>query len=476
MPGPKIKSETQTNLKRLIYFTGHPKIADSKLITRVCADYETVSKLFCGTGECASRTMSNLYNLHTCRGVVITNPDTQKLDLELESSMSGPHHYLGHIDPRDYITIHIPLQQNGPSTEYGLPIYTSYSSDTNFDFLDAQQPNDTDTPILQTMKTKTKIPCENILTLSDYMWIPGKELTGPLKKRYGLKNNSANNSDIPVELKFIDTNTGLESDSLFPNPGILELPMSEIRLKIIDPDPDTNGGLEYDFACFGAQLVPNQQPWQFNQVGIQTNQHARHKLRLITYYYGRDYVNKYLLPRGGSGLFIERHEFIQAITPINPDCGGFVILGQELKTWTGRKIGLELIGVRIPFGYTLLVEPWAIHGDSNLIGLYSMAMTGNHLAMATADTVFLKNHNNGGNVRVVGVMNPDANTSNKIVATQLSGQQKLLINSDQLSQDELNILDIKLKQEIRCGISWLESWYFQPVIWNPFISFKIPNT
>lgn len=463
MPGHKIKSETQTKPKRLIYFAGHPKLADSKLITRICADYETVSKLFWGTGECASRTLSNLYNLHACRGQVITNPETQKTDLELESSMSGPHHYLGHIDPRDYITIHIPSQQNGLSAEYGLPIYTSYSPDTNFDVLDAPQH-------AQAPKLKTKIPGENILTLNDYSWISGKDLTGPAKKRYGLKNNS----DTSAEFKFIDTNTGLESDSLFPNPGILELPMSEIRLKIIDPDPATNGGVEYDFACFGAQLVQNQQPWQFNQVGIQTNQHAQHKLRLITYYYGRDYVNKYLLPHGGSGLFIERHEFIQAITPINPDCGGFVILGQELKTWTGRKLGLELIGVRIPFGYTLLVEPWAIHGDSNLTGLYSMAMTGNHLAMATADTVFLKNHNNGGNVRVVDATSPIANiTNNKIVAKQPSGQQKLLITSDQMSSNDLEIQDTELKLDIRYGISWLESWYYNPVIWTPKHSKKI---
>ncbi len=53
---------------------------------------------------------------------------------------------------------------------------------------------------------------------------------------------------------------------------------------------------------------------------------------------------------------------------------------------------LELIAVAVPFGFTLLVEPYCIHGDSSLTGLYMMAMTGNHRAMGTADThtVFIK--------------------------------------------------------------------------------------
>ncbi len=500
MIGLHIKSESQTIPKRLIYFAGHPALSfsddnngvntENKIITRVCADYQTVNGLVnWATGnwfplECASRTLSNLYNLHACRGII--NNDRQ---LDLESSMSGPHHYLGHIDPRDYISIHIPqIQQKSfdaqsdtsndttsSQIDYGLPIYTSYSINGGSDVLAQQQITDVEHRI----KLKTKIPADKIVTLNDYKWISGKDISYRNRKQYGYHKNIIDNSNTDKIL--INTDTGLESDSLFPNPGILELGVSEIQLQIINPDPKTNGGYEYDFSGFGAQLVPNSQPWQFNQVGIQANQHAQHKLRLITYYYGSRYVPDYLMrpsrhPQGqGSGLFIERHEFIQAITPINHDCGGFVILGQELETWTGRKVGLELIGVRIPFGYTLLVEPWAIHGDSNLTGLYSMAMTGNHKAMATADTVFLKNHNTCGNVRVVDAGSPDAN---KTVADtrQPSGAQKLLMTSNHMSSDILEKCDKELKNEIRCSISWLESWYYNPIIFAPQLGKKILAT
>ena len=101
----------------------------------------------------------------------------------------------------------------------------------------------------------------------------------------------------------------------------------------------------------------------------------------------------------GSGAFIERHEFIQAITPLNKECGGFVMLGREVIDIHGRK-SLELVACPVPFGYTLLVDVGSIHGDSTLTGLYMMAMTGNHVAMKTADSVFLKHRETKKNVLV----------------------------------------------------------------------------
>jgi hypothetical protein len=467
MNGLKFKCETHSMLKRIVHFTGHSQLQDDgtsadTLIVRVYGDCGIVNGLLhdytCGwlQFECSSRTLANLYNLYACRGcITTTNISNNWGKLDLAASMSGPHHYLGHLDPHDYITVYIPYITD--IGEYGLPIYTSYSISND---LKSTQIDRLDKP-----KIKSRIPDEMIYTLpsEQWKWISGKDMTSIIKRRYQVSAS--------YPKKNINTATGaLVADSLFLNPGILELGISEIRLHIINPDPETNGGMEYDFADFGAQLVQNSQPWQFRQSGIQAYKHAQHKLRLITYYYGARYVNDYLMkPRyvngsGGCGLFIERHEFIKAITPLNPDCGGFIILGRELKTWTNRKIGLELIGIRIPFGWTLLVEPWAIHGDSNLIGLYSMAMTGNHEAIATVDTVFLKNHNNGANVRVIGISQFITDTQKTQITKFHLGPQKLLITSVQLSPEELQMMANKLKDEIKAGCSWIESWYYNPVI------------
>ena len=99
-----------------------------------------------------------------------------------------------------------------------------------------------------------------------------------------------------------------------------------------------------------------------------------------------------------------------------------------------------------------------------------MAMTGNHLAMSTADTVFIKNHNNAGNVRVIGVT---TDAHEQVPNKTPSGVQKILLTSDHMDQDELQTADTMLKAEIRMGCSWLESWYYNPVIWAPRLGKKI---
>jgi len=144
----------------------------------------------------------------------------------------------------------------------------------------------------------------------------------------------------------------------------------------------------------------------------------------VTYNYGDRYYEDYLM--NGSGAFIERHEFIQAITPLNKQCGGFVILGREVTDGVSKK-RLELVACPVPFGYTLLVDVGSIHGDSTLTGLYMMAMTGNHVAMKTADSVFLKHRETKKNVRVSTV--PQLPT--------VSGLTSLLITSDQKSLETL---------------------------------------
>ena len=93
--------ETSYIPKRLIYFRGHENQVSSALITRVCKNYETISDIL--SGECATRTLSNLYNLHSVRGTLENNI------LNLDSSMSGPHHYFGFISPTNTHIIKLSL-------------------------------------------------------------------------------------------------------------------------------------------------------------------------------------------------------------------------------------------------------------------------------------------------------------------------------------------------------------------------------
>lgn len=90
----------------------------------------------------------------------------------------------------------------------------------------------------------------------------------------------------------------------------------------------------------------------------------------------------------GDGLFLEEHPFIQSMTPLNAECGGYVMVGYRDDDGS-----IHLSGIAIPYGYTLLIDSMALHGDATLVGLYGMEMTADHVEMAKADTVFLKKAN-----------------------------------------------------------------------------------
>ncbi len=88
-----------------------------------------------------------------------------------------------------------------------------------------------------------------------------------------------------------------------------------------------------------------------------------------------------------NGIFLETHNFTQIMSPMTPDSGGFITLGR----WN-NKGQLELIGVQVPFGYSIIVEKGAIHGGATFTGSYLMAMTVNHHTMGTADVLHLKDY------------------------------------------------------------------------------------
>lgn len=307
---------------RLIYFNGLADDPFGALVCKLYANFYTISELH--KGEAATRTLSNLYNLHATRGVL--GPK----GLEFKTSMTGPHHYGGFIYPTDYHVI-----------DTATMTYRKVAPPVS-------------KPVLKPLPEKYK------KKYTDYDWKSGRSLSSELLNVETGKPVTA----------------GLTADSLFELPGVLTLPEQVMKLNIIE-EP-----YEYDLSEYHAQVVKNDEPWAFDQKLVAKYPHAQHKLRIVTYNYGDDYVPKYL--NNGSGIFIERHDFIQAITPMNDKCGGFAIVGKE------EDGVLELVGVKVPYGYTLLVDSGAIHGDSTMTGLYMMAMTGNHVAMGTADTVFMK--------------------------------------------------------------------------------------
>ena len=283
-----------------------------------------------GVLESATRSLLRMRNLTAVRGVP-------------GASMVGPGDYLGNLEePHQYLYT---IKNQFPPLFYREPI----SQETQ----DLNVPTQELSPAMIT-KVKTS-------------WISGKE------------------SDIIWEKeREYNVTERQRKQSLFLDPGLLEVDRRQIELSYFDPRG-------VDLSSFKARLVNNQVPFQITKKPLP----PKDDYRLVTYLYEPLYAAWQV--EHGSGLFLEKHKFSQTITPITPDSEGFVALARTTET----RGELELIGVQIPYGYTLVIEEDCIHGDTTLNGFFMMGMTSDHTTMRTADTVFLKDFETKKNVSMI---------------------------------------------------------------------------
>lgn len=207
------------------------------------------------------------------------------------------------------------------------------------------------------------------------------------------------NEDIEqIKRQYRGSGQAATGESLFPNSGILEVGQEEVQLPIFD-------ATQCDLSSFKAQLVRNDQPFVIATEKVGSSD----SFCPVSYLFEEEYAQGQM--QEGGGLFLETHDFSQTMTPLDEQAGGFIMLGR----WADEaKSQLELIGVKIPFGFTLIVGKDCIHGDTTFKGMYMMAMTSNHKTMQTADTVFLKNPTTKRNVRVLMNDAPSASGSEAV--------------------------------------------------------------
>jgi hypothetical protein len=244
--------------------------------------------------------------------------------------------------------------------------------------------------------------------------------------------------------------TEQSKDSLFKSPGILELPSSTLNMTLLE-NPTA-----WDLRSYKAQLVCNSEPFMFDQSLVARYRHAQHRLRVVTYNYGPRYLEEYVYSH--SGIFLERHEFIQSITPVEESCGGYVMLGRY-----DHQHRLVLIALPITYGYTLLVDVGCIHGDSTMTGLHMMAMTGDHEAMNTADTVFLRHHLlKSQNVRIAL---QNTLPSSPPLTTATKNQHDMLIKTEETGEEQFTFMKEAAVQRVFNNIE-----PYQRVFWKPYIT------
>lgn len=207
------------------------------------------------------------------------------------------------------------------------------------------------------------------------------DFTGKTMKVEATWHRGASENIQEIKKKYENDQQKAFGASLFPNSGILEINQDKVELPAFDPT-------QVDLSPFKARLVKNDAPFQI----VTEKVSAKDEFRPVTYFFEDNYAREQV--DNGGGLFLETHDFTQTMTPIDEKAGGFITLGRWDKE---NKQVLELIGVQIPFGYTLIIEKGCIHGDTTFKGMYMMSMTSNHVTMNSADTVFLKDKNTSKN-------------------------------------------------------------------------------
>ena len=183
-----------------------------------------------------------------------------------------------------------------------------------------------------------------------------------------------------LNVQWLSASLGNVDDSLFPNAGKLVLNNSDLVVPVTDRPGN--------YIDYNVRLVES------SRVTYDTRKCNQKTMFSVRYHFAENYYD-YAMTK--EGVFLERHPFIQAMSPVDKHAKGFVMAARM------RDQHIDIIGIRIPLGYTLLVDSLAIHGDSTLVGDYRMEMTADHVEMSKADTVFLKTVQG----RNVGVNNVD---------------------------------------------------------------------
>jgi hypothetical protein len=131
---------------------------------------------------------------------------------------------------------------------------------------------------------------------------------------------------------------------------------------------------------FKAYLVKNGEviPWKSEDESL-----TKAPVHFVTYQFGEHYIDNYVWKNGY--FFVEKHDFPHYFTAVSEQSKVNITLGRNL---TDR--GIELTTFKVPFGYTLFIEPNAIHTDSLSKGLVGLTLD----ELAASDTVYFRNNAN----------------------------------------------------------------------------------
>lgn len=178
----------------------------------------------------------------------------------------------------------------------------------------------------------------------------------------------------------IEKGTSGRDASVFGGLGVLAIDEDLASIKI---PKHSAGSVSVQFLqAYGAQLVRVEDTFNLPATVEDRDVEDLRTLYVTEYTWQAGYIGEYVMRQeGGGGLFVETHPFPHAFTPLEPDCGGALILGRKGDDGT-----LLFSAFEIPYGYSMVIDSNVIHGDSFFVGRYAISLT----ETEAADSVLIK--------------------------------------------------------------------------------------
>lgn len=158
--------------------------------------------------------------------------------------------------------------------------------------------------------------------------------------------------------KWFDAKTKLASSENSSHLGTLEADKDTNELVI--PVHKANETNESFLAYFGAKLIKLDEDFLYDDTSVD--------LICAEYNFSDNDTKDNILQKKEEGVCVKTHASRQFFTPLKPSCEGGIILGK--KEDNGN---FSFTAIKIPYGYTLTIEPHVIHDESFFKGPYAVA-------------------------------------------------------------------------------------------------------
>jgi hypothetical protein len=183
------------------------------------------------------------------------------------------------------------------------------------------------------------------------------------KPKVKIHEDKADVKPLKVKIKWHEgkyESTSTDNTNVFGPSGFIKIRREKVLEKI--PLYHALDCRNYLVKYYGIKLIP----YGDELPPIDVNK----SIEMVTYEIHEDFVSSFVHCDSCYGIFLEYHEFPHYITLSSPETRGPLVIGKLLDNNY-----IELIGIEVPFGYTLFIPKNVVHNDWYVVGKITTTVT-----------------------------------------------------------------------------------------------------